>query len=290
MSLKAFKDHLYRCVWAYVIKHREYSHKYNKDYGNIYEPEDFYPSAVNKLFEELNYNGSFYGDCKKFIPHLDTALRKILLDFMPWYRRLTQLPIEERYSELVATTYSGDEELKQLIEYVEKETIEYEDSAGIEITTKHLLDNTFNNFTSASQVLKIRRKEKCAIHIKDEYDVQDILFTLLKPHFPEIRREEVVQGRSDTRFLKIDFMLPKVKLGIECKFIRDKKHAKDISKELDIDIQTYHKHQDCNHLIFFLYDPQLAIKNPAILVAEYDNIQTFNGKSLRIDVVIRPMN
>ena len=91
-------------------------------------------------------------------------------------------------------------------------------------------------------------------------------------------------------YTKIDFVISNLEVAIECKCIRSKKHASQITKEINDDIQTYHKHSHCSHLIIFIYDKELLISSPDIIEENYSKKQIFGEKEMLIDLRIRPKN
>ncbi|WP_262713093.1 PD-(D/E)XK nuclease domain-containing protein [Subsaximicrobium wynnwilliamsii] len=97
-----------------------------------------------------------------------------------------------------------------------------------------------DNFPEAIKQIKSRRKGKDAFQFKDEYDVQDVLYVMLKPVFPNMKAEDPVPkvGATST---KIDLILRQEKILIEVKMIKesDNDESKFI-KQLKEDIQSYH--------------------------------------------------
>jgi hypothetical protein len=83
-------------------------------------------------------------------------------------------------------------------------------------------------------------------------------------------------------------MAPAARTVIETKFIRDEAHGKGVTKEMNDDIQMYRRHPDCDHLIFFLYDPESLIPDVQALKAAYEVSWMIDGKALRCYVVVKP--
>ncbi len=152
-------------------------------------------------------------------------------------------------------------------------------------STEVRLNIIFSNFHQFCIQLNRRCREgKKGFPIEDEYDVQDILYALLKLHFPIVKREEPVpsfMGASS----KIDFLLPNERIGIEAKmaskWLRDGK----LGDGLVNDIARYPKHQECERIIFFVYDPGHLIENPAVFRSD---IQERNP-GVPVDVIFSPV-
>jgi hypothetical protein len=137
----------------------------------------------------------------------------------------------------------------------------------------------------ARQLQKARRGQRDTIAINDEYDVQDLLHALLLIFFEDVRREEPVPSFAGGS-AKIDFLIPKLEMGIEVKKSRDTLKDSNIGEELIIDITKYQNHPQCRKLICFVYDPDNLISNPrgveSDLSAQHDKL------SVRVMIVPRP--
>lgn len=113
-----------------------------------------------------------------------------------------------------------------------------------------------NNFSnSIKRVTCDRYDNRNGIEINDEYDVQDMLFVLLKGFFQDLEREDPVPklaGKSS----RIDLNIRSQGIMIEVKMIKqkDKDHKKFI-EELKVDIINYSEWKELKYLILFTYDP-----------------------------------
>ncbi|EGQ8181621.1 TPA: hypothetical protein I7261_25065 [Vibrio parahaemolyticus] len=123
------------------------------------------------------------------------------------------------------------------------------------------LNTILNRFHSVAMQLRKRYSNRSTLDVNDEYDVQNLLHSLLKLHFADIRPEEwnPSYAGSSTRS---DFLLPEVNTIIEVKKTRQSMTDKDLGDQLVIDIANYKKHPQCNSLICFVYDPEGRIANP----------------------------
>lgn len=114
--------------------------------------------------------------------------------------------------------------------------------------------------------LSRRSRDRPAFLIGDEYDVQDLLSALLSLNFGDVRAEESLPSHSGRR-PRMDFLLPELRTGIEVKFISDNTKVRDLGAELLVQAARYQAHPECNHLVFFVYDPDMRLANPTGLVA-----------------------
>ena len=103
-----------------------------------------------------------------------------------------------------------------------------------------------------------RRPSGSTLAVTSEADVQDILFVSLKPSFPELVYEEPTK-KGAVGYSVGDFSLPSLRLILEAKLIAARDDVKRKADEIAEDIWKYTTQTDCQHIIFFIYDPKLAI-------------------------------
>jgi REase_DpnII-MboI len=128
-----------------------------------------------------------------------------------------------------------------------------------------------------------RYSNRPTLCIADEYDVQDLLRSVLQLHFDDIRPEEWnpsyggVQSRSD-------LLLKPERLVIETKMTRKGLGQGALVKELIVDKAQYHRHPDCGTLICFVYNPGCNLPNPTAIERD---LSGYDGK-LTTSVVVSP--
>ncbi|MGN7787758.1 DUF2321 domain-containing protein [Niabella sp. 22666] len=135
---------------------------------------------------------------------------------------------------------------------------------NIKSTSKNdifLLDTIMDRFHLVVKQIRQRYNDRTSLDVKDEYDVQDLLHSLLKIYYDDIRTEEwnPSYAGSSTRS---DFLLKNEKIVIEVKKTRSNLKAKQLGEQLIIDIAKYKTHPDCKLLYCFVYDPDGYINNP----------------------------
>jgi hypothetical protein len=163
------------------------------------------------------------------------------------------------------------------------------DAKSIEINEiKDSFELIFSRFHKVAQQLEKRHKNngipRETLEITDEYDVQDLLHSLLRLYFDDISAEITVPGGASGHTI-VDFLLKSEKTAIEVKKTRKGLSNVELRKQLNDDIPTYERHPDCNTLIFFIYDPENIIDNPIGFEKEFNDRTTNN---LRIIVYITP--
>ncbi len=115
------------------------------------------------------------------------------------------------------------------------------------------------------------------ITLGNEYDVQRMLSSLLKPIFPTARVEVFGDGGyTGTRY---DIFISEYNLVIEVKCTRTSMTERHLTEEIGSDICHYTSH----HLMFFIFDKQKIISNPDAFEARYT--KSFDGKDVETYVV-----
>ena len=289
MTEKEFISHLYKKLWKYIILERNFKEYWRNEPDGDYDPAYFYSDHIPELITNLKSGFAFIDSYNEIVSDININVRPVIIDFMAWFSFM-----EDKSEGYIYNSFFRNQlNLKPLNELIRVVQNAPSHKTKKMTDSKHKLDTIFmviERFTSATKSLTSRRKGKRNLNISDEYDVQDIIHTILKPFVPLIKNEEVVPGNDVNKFLKIDFLLPLEKTALECKYVRDLSHTKKITKELNDDIQTYIHHQDCNNLIFFIYDKELLISNPDSLEKKYTQTQSIKGKTINIYLKIRPKN
>lgn len=152
--------------------------------------------------------------------------------------------------------------------YIEKGYILLEES-NINISTEGTFDLIFNNFHKVVKSLRNRYNNRSTIDIDDEYDVQDLLFSILQMFFKDIRKEEWTPSYAGNSS-RVDFLLKEEKTVIEVKKTRKAMKDKDLGEQLIIDIAKYKSHPDCKKLVCFVYDPEGRIVNPDGIIKDLE--------------------
>jgi hypothetical protein len=113
-----------------------------------------------------------------------------------------------------------------------------------------------NNFSNAIQkIIKNRRKGHPNFEIEDEYDVQDILYVILKSVFPNLRDEDAI-GKVGAKTTKIDLIIREERILVEVKMIKEKdSNETHFIEQLKADFESYHECKWLRKLFCFVYDP-----------------------------------
>ena len=141
-----------------------------------------------------------------------------------------------------------------------------------------------NSFHNVARQLLNRHNNRDTLKIHDEYDVQDLLHSLLRIQFDDIRAEEYTPSYAGSSS-RVDFLLKKEKIVIEVKKTRNGLADKEVGDQLLLDTQHYKAHPDCKKLICFVYDPENRIQNPRGLE---DDLNSISSEDLIVEVYVRP--
>jgi hypothetical protein len=117
------------------------------------------------------------------------------------------------------------------------------------------LAEAFERFHLMARQLRGRHKNRATLNISDEYDVQDLLHSILHLFVDDIRAEEWTPSYAG-KSSRVDFLLKKERTVIEAKKTRAKLGTKEVVDQLLVDIGRYQAHPDCDSLICFVYDPE----------------------------------
>jgi len=215
-----------------------------------------------------------------------TAWRTQVLSYLQ-----TNLPSDNEYSKSfnanVKRGYRSSAEqgigiLKSLIEDINLNLITEETSA-----TEHDPFNSllilFDKFHLIVRKLRSRYNSRPTLDVNDEYDVQDLLHSLLIIYFEDIRPEEWTPSYAG-KSSRMDFLLKETKTIIEIKKTRKNLTGKEIGSQLIEDIERYKHHPDCETLLCFVYDPEGLIGNPRGI----ENDLSRDEEDLFVRIFIRP--
>lgn len=154
-------------------------------------------------------------------------------------------------------------------------------NAPVETSALSLVLTILNRFPAFVRKLNRRYDDRSPLVIEDEYDVQDMVYALLTLHFDDIRPEEYTPSFGGGASRQ-DFLLKQERIVIEVKKTRKTLNAAKVGGEAIIDMARYRTHQDCDQLVFFIYDPDHYVSNPKGLIADLESQDT-DG---RVKVVI----
>ncbi len=146
-----------------------------------------------------------------------------------------------------------------------------------------LLNTLTEKFHLVVKQLRQRYNDRDTLDIKDEYDVQDLLHSLLRIYYEDVRTEEWNPSYAGGA-TRSDFLLKSEGIVIEVKKTRSSLKSKQLGEQLIIDIVKYKTHPDCKFLYCFVYDPEGYINNPRGIESDLNS----DSKEMKVIVKVVP--
>ena len=155
-------------------------------------------------------------------------------------------------------------------------------SAALLTTIKRAVDS----LTPAIRSFNIREKGLSPWPIKQEDDLRDLLYVMLRSSIEDIKREEPVPSQAGT-FKFSDLVSCAAKLFIELKQIAKKGRWKKVLDEIRIDIQSYIEHPDCHTLVFVIVDTVRDIQDPRLIERDFSKEQIIGSRKVDVHLFVR---
>lgn len=147
--------------------------------------------------------------------------------------------------------------------------------------------SALDEFTECVRYLRTRRSTGAMLELGSEADVQDALFLILRPWVQDLT-PEAPTDRIGNRYSIRDFRSRALRLVVEAKYVRDKQHGRSISKELHDDIEVYRHNEDCDTILFFIYDPDSNIPDERELRRTIEQSRMYDGRPLVCRLIVKP--
>lgn len=240
--------------------------------AQIIECVDYYTGepSINVLIK--NGRDALYYDDVDLIKYTITEL-------IEWYKN--------NMSKICANEYVNNKDVHRknqailidLLNFIESKNFEPPKNKYTSISTEGSLDNLIriiSRFHLIVKQLRYRYNSRSTLDISDEYDVQDLLHSLLYLYFDDVRSEEWTPSYAG-KCSRQDFLLKNEDIVVEVKKTRNGLSEKELGDQLIIDIARYKAHPNCKTLVCFVYDPDERILNPAgiegDLTSQHDDLK-----------------
>lgn len=156
----------------------------------------------------------------------------------------------------------------------------------VNLNAEELVRNILQQFGNSTQkIITGRRKGHDNFEINDEYDVQDILYVILKSVFPNLRDEDPIP-KVGAKSTKIDLILREEKILIEVKMIKKSdSNETHFIEQLKVDFESYHQCQWLEKLFCFVYDPFKKTKD----ISNFNDLngqREKNGHRYNVEVIV----
>lgn len=122
---------------------------------------------------------------------------------------------------------------------------------------------------------KTKNSRAAKWHVDNEYHVQALLWAMLAPVFPDLRREEYAPPVGPIQ-PRVDFGIPSLRLLIEAKFARTRSALKETVNEIAQDNSTYFTTSGLyDRLLVFVWDSGAHSEDHALIregMRKYDRV------------------
>jgi hypothetical protein len=106
----------------------------------------------------------------------------------------------------------------------------------------------------AAKPLEHRRQGKTPFAISDEYDVQDLLHSLVRAYFKFVVSEEPIKKLANAKATRADFVVEALGTIVEVKYVHGPNDQGRIVKELGEDLLFYEQWEHLKVFIYLVYN------------------------------------
>lgn len=266
--------------------------------SNLYKLAGLYLSAKSELSQQLKekYQQSDLKQ-KYFLTKIEPTLKPLLENEV---KALQNQPLAVLIKTVFDIDTVNEAELNNSLQSVTADTdidvqlqilLEDIESALLNIryinkSADEVVRDILNNFSNAIQkIIKNRRKDHPNFEIEDEYDVQDILYVILKSVFPNLRDEDAI-GKVGAKTTKIDLIIREERILVEVKMIKEKdSNETHFIEQLKVDIESYHECKWLRKLFCFVYDPYKKTKDISNFL-DLNGERTKGEHNFKVEVIL----
>lgn len=170
------------------------------------------------------------------------------------------------------------------------ESVSSENQENVSKFSDGYLEKYLSNFYLFLEAFKERIPDKRAsltandlqkIKIENEYDLQHLLYAVLRPLYGDIRKE--VTEDSGVGAIRSDLKIPSLNAVIEAKCSRRSMNLRMLTEQIEADIVHY----EAKSIYFYVYDKEKIIKDRAAFETYFN--RSFDGKRIRV-IILQPVN
>ena len=163
-----------------------------------------------------------------------------------------------------------------------KELLINENNVEHKLAKARVLKDILMKFHNTATQITKRHSGRDTLKIEDEYDVQDLLYSILKSIFIDVEKErntDTYAGKSS----RLDIAINDISTIIEVKMTRESLSLGTLSGQISEDKDRYINGTKYKTVIFFIYDPGHYIENHAS-IKQHTGIKY----GVHINVIISP--
>lgn len=149
-----------------------------------------------------------------------------------------------------------------------------------------LVETICRRIGKSAQILTNRqRKEKQAYSIKDEYDVQDLLHSILRAYLKSSVQEDPLPKLTGTKSSRADISIHDLGVLIEVKYAYGPSDQKRIFEQFSQDLLLYSQWPHLKTLLYLIYNSSDLVDPEAL--EKLSGEQEINGKRFIVEVILR---
>lgn len=213
---------------------------------------------------------------------------EFLTDTKVLLNKFSTLESEKRLESKFREAENYLQELREDIESGRYSLVENKIDSLDKMTTLIIVRRILRNFHKHIETMyqnevhgngKIKKVDLDRIRIGNEYDVQRVLYSLIRPIFPAARLE--VADDAGYNSVRYDIILNKYDIVIEVKCTRESMTERSLTEELGADSFHY----KAEHLFLFIFDRVRLIKNPDAFEKSFYRKKQDVGKGIEAIVI-----
>lgn len=253
-----------------------------------------YRPPGDRLFDLDQFLVATYGE--GYVPHQKlphiTALNRVSQRYWMAGKDEAEKAEEGDYAAIQRSTSEKSRAIAELFKLFMSGSIVTSNSAGrtrfagAELDAVNVVLVLADRMLLVERSLSRRHDSRATLTVSDEYDVQDLLRSLLVIFFDDVREEswapEYAGGSS-----RIDFILPDFAVAVEVKKSRGSLSSRKVGEELIIDRDRYALHPSVKHLVCVVIDHEGQLANPRGLESDLMQNSSKEGIAVTVRIVDR---
>jgi len=126
--------------------------------------------------------------------------------------------------------------------------------------SRALLENLLRRLPRVIRQIRQRHAERPPFRVEDEYDLEDLLRSLLPLHFDDVRPESRTPRYA--RCTRTDYVLAPERIAVTVKYAGPRSPEPQLTEQWREDAAYWHGQQNCRALFGFVYDPEGSLCDP----------------------------
>lgn len=146
-----------------------------------------------------------------------------------------------------------------------------------------LLRKVCLRFHAVARQLRLRKDYRATLEVEDDYDLQDLLASLLKVEFDEVGADEWIPPYTGGA-PRTTLFLNGEQIAVVAKKTRSGLTTKELAEQVAADSACYSTRDKCTTLFCFIYDPEGRIGSPKRLETDLTSV----SDRYTVEVLVAP--